>query len=188
MRQRPPPANNFLPLWPQTTNYQGPRERMPSSYYSQCPNAPRLGTYSQCPTTNVPQSFLRPHSSCLFVRVSALWLCHIKAVRAGARPRDWKITCGDFFLHVHYSTLVDGPIRSDWNISAGRWTLLSFQSRYALVRPFPDRRRGGLASIDRRDRSQFYSVPTRRRPTNLSKEEEGLILTPNGLQNRDRHL
>ena len=72
VRQRPPPANNFLPLWPQTTNYQGPRERMPSSYYSQCPNAPRLGTYSQCPTTNVPQSFLRPHSSCLFVRVSAL--------------------------------------------------------------------------------------------------------------------
>ena len=114
--------------------------------------------------------------------------CDCLQERPCARARDWKITCGDFFLHVHYSTLVDGPIRSDWNISAGTWTLLTFQSCYALFRPFPDRRRGGLASIDRRDRSQFYIVLTTRRPTNLSKQQEELNLKPNGLQNRDRHL
>ena len=33
----------------------------------------------------------------------------IKAMHARGRATDWKITCGDFFLHVHYSTLVDGP-------------------------------------------------------------------------------
>ena len=36
-----------------------------------------------------------------------------------------------------------------------------FQSCYALlIRPFPDRMRDGLASIDRRDRPQFYIVGT----------------------------
>ena len=45
------------------------------------------------------------------------------------------------------------------HISAETWTFLTFQSLFALVRQYPDRRHGGLVSIDHLDRPKFYNAP-----------------------------
>ena len=90
-----------------------------------------------------------------------------KMAEFGAASTGWKqeVQCpAELDVRWRSSYLVEALIaptttrQHGMDISAERWTLLTFQSSYTLVRPCPDRSRGGLVSINQLDRPKFYSV------------------------------